>query len=469
MRAGEIATDATRLFLTAGGLYFIAAASTIHLTSNGRDIAAFWPANAILVALLLADERPRWIPVLSAGFLANLAANQITRGTLAGPMLYGATNVIEVALVVALLRRWADDDGVLQTTPAVIQFILIAGLVAPAISGVFGSVTACYFFGEPLLKSYVSWIASDGLGLLVFTPFLLSVFQGDLLLCMQRKTWSRRFEGLGLLLLVGLVGYHVFAVAPRPILFLLFPPLMLVTFRVGHLGTKAAVMIVAIIGGVATMHGYGPVAMMTDDPAEQAHLLQAFLALLLLTCLPVAAEVTARARLAARLDAHDREMTLRATYDHLTGVHNRRGFEEAATSVLERSAAGLIVIDFDHFKSINDRWGHLVGDRALQHLAAELRAAVGDAGVIGRMGGDEFVVLVPGADRDAATDTAGHIRQRLQAAPMTIDAQSILLIGLSIGVASAQAGERLDDVVQRADVALYDAKKAGRNTIRVAA
>ena len=469
MRAGEIARDATRLFLTAGGLYFIAAASTIHLTSNGRDIAAFWPANAILVALLLADERPRWIPVLSAGFLANLAANQITRGTLAGPMVYGATNVVEVALVVALLRRWADDDGVLQTTPAVIQFILIAGLVAPAISGVFGSVTACYFFGEPLLKSYVSWIASDGLGLLVFTPFLLSVFQGDLLLCMQRKTWPRRFEGLGLLLLVGLVGYHVFAVAPRPILFLLFPPLMLVTFRVGHLGTKAAVMIVAIIGGVATMHGYGPVAMMTDDPAEQAHLLQAFLALLLLTCLPVAAEVTARARLAARLDAHDREMTLRATYDHLTGVHNRRGFEEAATSVLERSAAGLIVIDFDHFKSINDRWGHLVGDRALQHLAAELRVAVGDAGVIGRMGGDEFVVLVPGADRDAATDTAGHIRQRLQAAPMTIDAQSILLIGLSIGVASAQAGERLDDVVQRADVALYDAKKAGRNTIRVAA
>lgn len=469
MRTGEIAKDATRLFLAAGGLYFIAAASTIHLTSNGRDIAAFWPANAILVALLLADERPRWMPVLSAGFLANLAANQITRGTLAGPMLYGATNVIEVALVVGLLRRCANEEGVLQSTPAVIQFILIAGLIAPAISGVFGSVTACYFFDEPLLKSYVSWIASDGLGLLVFTPFLLSVFQGDLLLCLHRKSWRERAEALGLLLLLGVVGYQVFVVAPRPMLFMLFPPLMLVTFRVGHVGTKAAVMIVAIVGGIATMHGHGPVPMITADPAEQAHLLQGFLALLLLTCLPVAAEVTARARLAARLDAHDREMTLRATYDHLTGVHNRRGFEESAAAVLERSAAGLIVIDFDHFKSINDRWGHLVGDRALQHLAAELRAAVGDAGVIGRMGGDEFVVLVPGADCEAAIAAAGQIRQRVHAAPLTIDAHSTLLIGLSIGVASATAGEMLDHVVQRADVALYDAKKAGRNTIRVAA
>ncbi len=324
--------------------YFAAAVSTIHLTSNGRDIATIWPANAILVALLLAQARPRWGAVLSAGFVAGVAANLITRGALAGTILYGLANLIEVGLAVSLLRRSGKGEGrgegILHTTGAVLRFILVAGLVAPAVSGIPGSLTAFALYGEPLPKAFATWVASDGLGLLVFTPFLSTIVRGDLVVGFARKSWGERGLSAALLLLVGLVAYGVFFLATRPLLFAIFPPLMLVTFRVGRLGVEAAVMLVAVIGGIATMQGRGPMILIAADAATQAQAFQAFLAVTLVTCLPVAAEVSARARLTAALAVHGQEMTASAITDPLTGTLNRRGFEAEAGAGCARRRRG---------------------------------------------------------------------------------------------------------------------------------
>ncbi len=472
MRPAESANEFTRIFLIAAGLYFIAAASTIHLTSNGVDIAAFWPANAILVALLLSDEKPRWFPVLSAGLIANIAANLLTRGSMLGPFLYGAANVMEIAFVTMLLRQKGGGDSILHSTGSALRFILIAGILGPAISGIAGSAIAHHVFGEPLLKSYLTWIASDGLGLVVFIPFFYAIFRGDLVHCFNRRNWLRRFEALALLTITGGIAYQAFFVAVRPLLFILFLPLMVVTFRVGHIGTKAAVLIVAVIGCLATMYGYGPIVEITSDPTEQAHLLQAFLAILLLTCLPVAAEVTARARLIERLNEHDREMTNRALSDPLTGVLNRTGFEAAVSTMLPIAPAQAIVlvaIDFDYFKSINDQWGHQAGDRALQQVADVFKAQAEPDHVIGRLGGDEFLILLPDTDIDAAMLFTARCNQAIQASPLCLDDTCIVLLSLSMGVASARPDESYDQLLRRADAALYEAKDAGRNTVKVAA
>ncbi len=472
MRPVESAKESTRIFLVAAGLYFIAAASTIHLTSNGLDIAAFWPANAILVALLLSDEKPAWFPVLSAGLVANIAANLLTRGSMLGPFLYGAANVFEIALVTMLLRRNGVGDSILHSTGSALRFLLIAGILGPAISGIAGSAIAHHVFGEPLLKSYLTWVASDGLGLVVFAPFFSAVFRGDLVACFTSRNWLRRAEALGLLTLTGAVAYQAFFIAARPLLFALFLPLMVVTFRIGRIGTKAAVIIVAVIGCLATMYGHGPIVETTSDPTEQAHLLQAFLAILLLTCLPVAAEVTARTRLIERLNAHDQEMTNRALRDPLTGVLNRTGFETIGAAMLPVAAArsvSLIAIDFDHFKSINDRWGHQAGDRALQHVAEAFESQTQPDDVIGRMGGDEFLILLPDSDIDAAMAFTERCRHTIQSAPLCLDDTCIVLLSLSMGVATARPDECYDDLLRRADAALYEAKGAGRNTVRVAA
>ncbi|WP_084454976.1 MASE1 domain-containing protein [Novosphingobium rosa] len=94
-----------QLCLAAAGLYFMLAAATIHLASNGRDIATIWPANAVLLSLLLVHKRITWPGILTAGLVANAAANLLTRGTVLGPMLYGLCNIVEVVVAALVFGR----------------------------------------------------------------------------------------------------------------------------------------------------------------------------------------------------------------------------------------------------------------------------------------------------------------------------------------------------------------------------
>jgi len=459
------------MWLLAACMSFLAAYATVSLTSDGRDIATIWPANAILVALLLADDNARWRAVLSAGFVANLAANYLTRGTVAGPLLYGVANVVEIMLAATLLRRRHWQGSILYSTRGVVHFILVAGILAPLVSGVIGSFTAHWVFGEPIGKSLLTWMASDGLGLLVFTPFCFAIFRGDFISCFTRKTALGRCESIACIVLTAAVAYAIFFVTKVPLLFLVYPPLLLLTFRMGPLGAKTGVMVIAIVGGLATIQGTGPITLISPHPAIQAQAFQAFLAVLLLTCLPVAAEVTSRARLTATLVDHDQQMTALAMTDPLTGILNRGGFENAAHTMFDAQSEplSLIAIDFDHFKRINDRWGHLVGDLALKHLTSVLQAHVRARDLLGRLGGDEFMILLPHTSDERARSIAERIRAAVHGSPMTIDATNTAMITLSIGVATAQPQEDYEALLQRADRALYKAKASGRNTIRSAA
>lgn len=464
--------ETTRLWLVAATAYFVAAAATIHLTSDGRDIATIWPANAILLALLLADEKPRWWTVLSAGFVGNVVANYMTRGTIAAPLLYSVANLVEVVIANRLIGLSRPCGGLLLKTGDAMRFIVAAGLVAPSISGLIGAMTAYLVFGEPIDRSFVTWVLSDGLGLVVFSPVLLAIFRGEFIDCFRSKTWRMRAETLALFALTGIVSYAVFFVADRPLLFVLFPPIMLATFRLGRLGTKAAVVIVALVGGIATMDAQGPITMLADGPAAQALLFQAFIGVLLVTSLPIAAEITERARLTAALAEHDREMMAKAITDPLTGLFNRAGFDQMVARAFHRRddalPISLLAIDLDHFKTINDRWGHQAGDLALGHLTNLLKAEVRANDVIGRLGGDEFLVLLPGSDLHQANIVGQRIGAAARHWPLAIDDTTVTMLSLSIGIATASAGEAFADLARRADAALYAAKAAGRNAVRLA-
>ncbi len=463
---------ALSLWLTTAFLYFCTAASTLSLASSGHDIAALWPANAILVALLLSHDRVRSGTVLSAGLAANIAANVLTRGTVLGPFLYSLANLAEVMLAVRLLRRTYEQDALLQSTRSALRFLAIAGLLAPAASGILGGLTAHLVFGEPLLRSFGTWVASDGLGLIVFTPFLLSLFRGDYARALAERSWRDRLEAAALLVLAGSVAYATFFCTSRPLLFLIFPPLILIAFRLGRLGVTAAVMVVAVIGGVATMYGRGPMVLIAADAVTQAQAFQVFLAFILLTCLPVAAEVSARARLTAELAAHDREMTRSAFTDSLTGLLNRAGFEHQIETILPVRAlppVSLIAIDIDHFKQINDRWGHPAGDRALETLGSLLASQIRPGDLVARLGGDEFVILLRESDLERARAVCERIRASARALPFSTGAGTEAPVSLSMGLAVARVGEGYEALAQRADSALYEAKHAGRDALRWAA
>jgi diguanylate cyclase (GGDEF)-like protein len=192
-----------------------------------------------------------------------------------------------------------------------------------------------------------------------------------------------------------------------------------------------------------------------------AMLSHAVLSLMLALCLFTAAALDVMAAL--RSDSHT---------DALSGLLNRRGFEERAGQILARHAtnalpAALVLADLDHFKAINDRYGHAAGDRVIAGFAAALRHAAGQHGVAARIGGEEFAVLLPLADLAAARLFAETVRTVLSAG-----ADGALPPGMrvtaSFGVAARTGLEGLERLMKRADDALYKAKQNGRDSVRIA-
>lgn len=162
-----------------------------------------------------------------------------------------------------------------------------------------------------------------------------------------------------------------------------------------------------------------------------------------------------------------------ASTDYLTGLANRRtlaaaGSRRFAAFHEHRSGLALAVIDIDHFKSINDRYGHDTGDLALRHVAARLESACRSPDLPARQGGEEFVVLFDGVDGERARAVGERLRQAVAAEPFVAGEVSLPLT-VSIGVAVQVKGDRdFDSLLRRADEALYAAKSGGRNRVELA-
>jgi diguanylate cyclase (GGDEF)-like protein len=165
------------------------------------------------------------------------------------------------------------------------------------------------------------------------------------------------------------------------------------------------------------------------------------------------------------------QLRWRARHDGLTGLLNRRAMQEAIDLQLSRSRRtgdtfAVVMLDIDHFKSINDRHGHAAGDQALKHTATLLQASVHDDARVGRFGGEEFMVLLPGAGLAQAAQTAESLRLRLAAQQVPREGEPLSL-SASFGVAEWR-GPKEDPsrLLMRADQALYAAKRAGRNQVQ---
>ncbi len=184
------------------------------------------------------------------------------------------------------------------------------------------------------------------------------------------------------------------------------------------------------------------------------------------------------ARLAATLVAHAgttienvslmHELVRRAGTDPLTGVANRRRFMEQAGREVARSRRrsspySVLMVDIDHFKRVNDEHGHGVGDEVLQVVAARMSAALREADLLARYGGEEFIILLPDATPSSATEAAERIRTLFDVVPIQTDAGP-LSVTVSVGVALGLEHD-LDDVIERSDQALYEAKESGRNRV----
>jgi diguanylate cyclase (GGDEF)-like protein/PAS domain S-box-containing protein len=165
------------------------------------------------------------------------------------------------------------------------------------------------------------------------------------------------------------------------------------------------------------------------------------------------------------------EMHRRATTDELTGVANRRAFLEAARLAQARARRDgvqvcLALLDLDHFKRVNDTHGHAVGDEVLRHFASVVGAALREGDLLGRVGGEEFGVLLHAADPDAGSLALARVLGGLRARPVTLAGGEALSVTASAGLAAWHAADAgIEGWLQRADAALYAAKAAGRDRV----
>jgi two-component system, cell cycle response regulator len=182
---------------------------------------------------------------------------------------------------------------------------------------------------------------------------------------------------------------------------------------------------------------------------------------------PIPDELRARLRLADRVTSMKQQLIRYATTDGLTGLLNRRAFFESAAEMCRAAHAGsalsAIMFDIDHFKRINDTYGHEMGDRVLSAVGAEITGA---GQVAGRLGGEEFCVLIYG-DALEALNGAGELQQSIRALRFDHNGQ-VFINTCSFGIAEWETGDTIDRLLRRADLAMYQAKQSGRDKIVMA-
>jgi diguanylate cyclase (GGDEF)-like protein len=162
-----------------------------------------------------------------------------------------------------------------------------------------------------------------------------------------------------------------------------------------------------------------------------------------------------------------------ASHDDLTGLMNRRAFFHRARARMASGDAGrpvaLALADLDHFKSINDRFGHSVGDQALRHVAGEIARHAPADSLVARLGGEEFAILFDWNSLSDVRETMERVGNAIAASPCPVDTDARVVVTVSIGVAIAGNDRDIDALLRRADTAMYAAKNSGRNQTRLAA
>lgn len=236
--------------------------------------------------------------------------------------------------------------------------------------------------------------------------------------------------------------------------------------KVGQLGVSLAVTVVSIVLSVLITFG---VLGLTDAGEETFQI--AFIISILCPALIAPLVTWYLVKLLIKINELEQKQRRLATYDELTGVMTRRAFFEnfdTLKKIADRNKSDLTLayIDIDDFKPINDNYGHTAGDKALEAFSDILKRGVRNSDVVARIGGEEFAILLPDTDVTGAYTILERLRQMVASEQLEIGGDKINL-SVSIGLTHNQKGHELlvDQLVQQADKALYQAKSEGKNCI----
>ena len=554
-----------------------------------------WVANGVLLTYLLLAPRRRWAAYLAAAFAAQIASCVLLRPYWQINLLLTALNLFEVLIGAVLLRPRSSVLPRFTDREYLLRFVAYGVLAGPLASGlIYAPIAALWLHAAPV-SALLQWVAADGLGIAIATPALLTIFKPRF-----RSTLNSRWHWCFPVVLL-MVTYAAFAQNTVPLMYLIYPLLVLVLLRLGTGYASLSMLFVAVIVGALTIRGSGPFAAagaanpgapalllqiavasaifmiysvsvvlegrkltesrlrqivtlhaLVDENSRDAILLadingrrsyasaavqrlvewspdefakirtldlvhpddlpkaQVVLRQLLagaegamIECrvrkrngeyiwveaslrvvrqagtgapfkvLNIVRDITERKRAEQQLQEAYNALEALAVTDALTGLANRRRFDQCLTSewrrgLRDRKPLSLLMIDADLFKSYNDTYGHLRGDSCLRQIAeAALDVVARPGDLVARFGGEEFAVILPNTDSEGALDVAGEICAALRSRKLPHSGNPFGIMTVSVGCATLIPSFGLHSVnlIEFADEALYKAKKEGRNRV----
>jgi diguanylate cyclase (GGDEF)-like protein len=420
--------------------------------------------------VLLMRPRREWGAILSGVALGMGVGEWLDGNALFLEIWLRAISVLEVFLTAWLLPPLTNLDDWMRK-PKIFRRFTVALLVGPGVSGILAAVVFHLLQQQGYLSAFNGWATADALGIAATMPFVLALRSPEM-----RALFRRGRVGKTVLILAGAVMVLTvsLSVSRYPLLFLVYPTLLLVDLVLGFAGASIAAVGLCLVAIYMTMHGYGafgvwpPELFVTRDVA-----LQAFLGFHLLALLPASVLIRERKTLVEDLNSSNEQLLMLASLDGLTGISNRRSLDETFGKEWKRAMRlkmplALVMLDVDLFKGFNDHYGHHAGDECLRKVAQALSENVRRAqDEVGRFGGEEFILLLPhtnlaGAEYLAEKARAAILELRI---PHAGSPWEYVTVSVGCSAMTPSVGMSHQELLKLADAALYEAKKSGRNYV----
>ncbi|EIW9476399.1 MULTISPECIES: GGDEF domain-containing protein [Klebsiella] len=442
--------------------FFILSSITVTLYLVGKairhsDIALFWPLNAVIVGLFIRHKALRYkkyaAVVLAAMLLSSFATGE--RGVYS--ILVDFSDVLFMLIMYWLIIREekADEDNLKITIFRIYSYCFISALLCSALGSY---IYSCGIHAE-FWQIYPVWFSEEFTTSVLILPFTL--------LCQKKEFFSpltlRRLVPVGMLMASLLVSILSGVTGSMGTLAMILPALIWCALNY----SLSTTCLLTLCSGMVEM-------MLIDRHAIESNM-TSFLPMIISTRLGIASIAISPVIVAVSVEAVNKmvkQLSRQVRYDYLTRVHSRFGLYEHLRELEvtdNETSLNVLVLDIDHFKKINDTWGHDCGDNVLMTFARRVKNTVADRGVIARLGGEEFAVVMTGKPGEDGYRLAEDIRQAIE--EMNIAWQSAnLSLTVSIGLSYGQVMrwnivDSFDRLLSEADSYLYQSKKTGRNRI----
>lgn len=458
-------------------LVLLLAASLCLVGTATRPIgylAGFWPANAVTAAIFLRypslSTPLNWAAAVAGFLLVDLGSgNDIVTA-----LSLTAANFAGI-LSASFMLKYMGQQVTGLTGGMSILAIFFASVLGAGATSIVGSFASAAFFGVTYTDAFMFWISNELINHATLIPLVLAIptnagqrFTAGVTTMFSRPWLEADYHRLmALALLVLLCGLSLFFNGQIAYVFPL-PAMILVAMLFPVFATTAVVLLYTVwCQAVFFLEQINQGVSATS--AQDIMTIRFAITLLALGPMAVACMNAARDRLRQALDHA-------AQRDDLTGVLNRRAFLEQASAWFDtKRQAGVttvvLMLDIDHFKSINDRYGHAGGDDALRTFTKVVTSNLRNTDLLGRLGGEEFAILARTDRLKDAEALANRIREAVKQHPVRLAGGSTFTMTVSIGCVARYGRFELEieEALHQADTALYQAKHAGRDQVVVAA